>query len=51
MNRFCRLALIVRGINILEDRLPRDAELLRSVLADAQHETPSFEVTFERLEY
>ena len=43
--------LVVRGMNVLEDRLPREAELLRSALADAERETSSFEVTFERLEY
>ena len=39
--------LIIKGIDILEDRLPREAKHLRLCLADVQRETSTFEVTFE----
>jgi ribonuclease inhibitor len=39
--------LIVSGFNMLQQRLPREAELLRRCLIERQHEKPTFEVLFE----
>jgi RNAse (barnase) inhibitor barstar len=41
--------LVVKGFNVLEKRLPRDAELLRTLLADYQNSHPGFEVVLENI--
>ena len=39
--------LIVSGFDMLQQRLPREAELLRRCLIERQREKPTFEVVFE----
>jgi RNAse (barnase) inhibitor barstar len=39
--------LIIKGFGVLRERLPREADLLRSCLLDHQREKRGFEVVFE----
>jgi hypothetical protein len=39
--------LIIKGFGVLQERLPREAELLRSCLLDHQRGKLGFEVVFE----
>jgi RNAse (barnase) inhibitor barstar len=41
--------LIIKGFNVLQERLPREANLLRRCLLDCQRENSEFEVVFERV--
>ena len=41
--------LIIRGLNVLEERLSQEAAHLRSCLVDCQREGPSFRVVFEEI--
>jgi len=40
--------LIIKGFGVLQDRLPREADLLRRCLLDRQRQNGGFEVVFEK---
>ena len=42
--------LLIKGFDVLQERLPREADLLRQCLLDRQREHPEFEVVFEKVE-